>query len=173
MAQEIAGRVAQAIAKQDRQNRAEARKKPPGMGAYPGGKLRPHGGAGEWAGISPALRNFRGFSLRPRCSLVCEKNSPMRQEMQQTAAPGPPDGSCAARWGKDPGIAGRAHRAAQRATSGRTTPSGQGDSRRTQEYGPVYHPTRAARQVAMAPARRIAWTGHGSSRKRKRPHGGP
>ena len=48
--QEIAGRVAQAIAKQDRQNRAEARKKPPGMGAYPSGKLRPHGGAGGRAG---------------------------------------------------------------------------------------------------------------------------
>lgn len=32
VAQEIAGRVAQAIAKQDRENRAEARKKPPTEG---------------------------------------------------------------------------------------------------------------------------------------------
>lgn len=58
--QEIAGRVAQAIAKQDRQNRAEARKKPPGMGAYPGGKLRPHGGAGRRAG-----RRTHTYTRRP------------------------------------------------------------------------------------------------------------
>lgn len=60
VAQEIAGRVAQAIAKQDRENRAEARKKPPTEGAYPGGKLRPHGGAGGRAG-----RQTHTYTHRP------------------------------------------------------------------------------------------------------------
>lgn len=87
--QEIAGRVAQAIAKQDRQNRAEARKNPQQRGHIQAGSYvrtaaqaegqaggRTHTSAGRRPAYPPLSETFGGFLSDP-VALSCVRKTPL------------------------------------------------------------------------------------------------